>query len=192
MRRCCRAISALILLVLPLFFLTPCPPADRKAVASLLHRLSKLAVDHPEAAELDLSEARTQVEEALQATTDAVAQVTHLLALVSAPGLETASVRHVEVLLLQPSVVMVVTITSTGGVAKKLAEETGGRVISVSSEKKLREAFNEISEELRSQYTLGYYPTNSSRDGKFRKIKIEMPDHDLKVLARKGYYAPKG
>ena len=75
--------------------------------------------------------------------------------------------------------------------AKKIADETGGRVIVANSEKKLMEAFDEISEELRSQYTLGYYPTNSQRDGKFRKIKIEMANKDLKVLARKGYYAPK-
>jgi VWFA-related protein len=78
------------------------------------------------------------------------------------------------------------------GVAHKLAEETGGRMISVRSEKKLTEAFDEISEELRSQYTLGYYPTNSAQDGKFRKVKVETTEHDLKVLARKGYYAPKG
>ncbi len=78
------------------------------------------------------------------------------------------------------------------GAAKKLAEETGGRVLNASSEKKLMEAFDEISAELRSQYTLGYYPTNSQRDGKFRKIKVETANHDLKVLARKGYYAPKG
>ena len=69
---------------------------------------------------LDLSEARTQVEEALQATTDAVAQVTHLLALVSAPPLETTSVRHVEVIVLQPQLVMVVVITSSGAVSKRL------------------------------------------------------------------------
>ena len=49
-----------------------------------------------------------------------LSQVTRLLALVSAPNLGTATVRHVEVLVLQPTVVMVVTITSTGGVAKKL------------------------------------------------------------------------
>ncbi len=78
------------------------------------------------------------------------------------------------------------------GVAHKLAEETGGRMISVRSEKKLMEAFDEISEELRSQYTLGYYPTNVARDGKFRKIKVETTEKDLKVLARRGYYAPKG
>jgi VWFA-related protein len=78
------------------------------------------------------------------------------------------------------------------GVAHKLAEETGGRMISVRSEKKLVEAFDEISEELRSQYTLGYYPTNSTQDGKFRKVKVDTANHDLKVLTRKGYYAPKG
>jgi heat-inducible transcriptional repressor len=69
---------------------------------------------------LDLSSMRSELEAALQSTTEMLSQVTRLLALVSAPGHETATVRHVEVLLLQPSVVMVVTITSTGGVAKKL------------------------------------------------------------------------
>jgi VWFA-related protein len=77
------------------------------------------------------------------------------------------------------------------GVAHKLTEETGGRSISVHSEKHLREAFDQISEELRSQYTLGYYPSNAAHDGKFRKIQIETANHDLHVLARKGYYAPK-
>jgi len=76
-------------------------------------------------------------------------------------------------------------------IARKIAEETGGRVIEVSSEKRLSEAFDQISEELRTQYVLGYYPTNSAHDGKFRKIKIETTNHDLKILARKGYYAPK-
>jgi len=65
-------------------------------------------------------------------------------------------------------------------------------VLSANSEKKLNQAFDEISEELRSQYTLGYYPTNSAPDGKFRKVKVATTDHDLKVLTRKGYYAPKG
>jgi len=77
------------------------------------------------------------------------------------------------------------------GVAKKITDETGGRMIVVNNEKHLQQAFDQISEELRSQYTLGYYPTNSSRDGKFRKIKVEVGDHNDKVLARKGYYAPK-
>jgi len=77
-------------------------------------------------------------------------------------------------------------------VAHKLADETGGRMIVVSSEKKLEEAFDQISEELRSQYTLGYYPTNTAKDGKFRKIKVDADNKDYKVLARKGYYAPRG
>ena len=47
-------------------------------------------------------------------------------------------------------------------------------------EKHLAEAFDQISEELRSQYTLGYYPTNTAHDGKFRKIKVDMANHDLR------------
>src|ERR1700737_4706986 len=78
------------------------------------------------------------------------------------------------------------------GVAHKVTEETGGRMIVANSEKHLAEAFDQISEELRSQYTLGYYPTNTAHDGKFRKIKVETVNHDLKVLARRGYYAPRG
>lgn len=76
-------------------------------------------------------------------------------------------------------------------VAHKLTEDTGGRLIIVNSEKKMEEAFDQISDELRSQYMLGYYPTNNTKDGKFRKIKVDMTNKDLKVLARKGYYAPK-
>jgi VWFA-related protein len=81
---------------------------------------------------------------------------------------------------------------ANSSVAKKITDETGGRMIVVNSEKHLLEAFDQISEELRSQYTLGYYPTNTARDGQFRKIKVEVTDHSDKVLARKGYYAPKG
>ena len=67
---------------------------------------------------LDLGEARTEIEGALQATSEMLSQVTRLLALVSAPRLEAATIRHVEVLLLQPNVVMVVVILSTGSVTK--------------------------------------------------------------------------
>jgi heat-inducible transcriptional repressor len=70
--------------------------------------------------DLDLTEAQSQVDEALRATTDALAQVTRLVALVSAPPLETTFVRHVEVIVLQPQLVMVVVITSTGGVSKRV------------------------------------------------------------------------
>ena len=67
---------------------------------------------------LELPGARAEVEEALQATTEMLSQVTRLLAVVSAPPIQSATVRHVEALLLQPNVVMVVVITSTGGVTK--------------------------------------------------------------------------
>jgi heat-inducible transcriptional repressor len=74
----------------------------------------------PPAFPLDLTSTNTEVESALQATTEMLSQVTRLLALVSAPPLEATHVRHVEVLLLQPQLVMVVVITSAGGVSKRL------------------------------------------------------------------------
>jgi heat-inducible transcriptional repressor len=69
---------------------------------------------------LDLTTARNEVDSALQATTEMLSELTRLLALISAPPLGTATVRHVEVLLLQPQVVMVVVITSTGSVTKSV------------------------------------------------------------------------
>ncbi len=88
----------------------------RYYVDRLLERLGPRRAD----LHLELSEATREVDTALRATTDALAQVTHLLALVSAPPLETTIVRHVEVLRLQPQLVMVVVITSTGGVTKRV------------------------------------------------------------------------
>ncbi|HEY3962580.1 MAG TPA: heat-inducible transcriptional repressor HrcA [Gaiellaceae bacterium] len=67
---------------------------------------------------LSLGAAPTEIDDALQATSEMLSQVTRLLALVSAPRLEAATVRRVEVLLLQPDVVMVVVILSTGAVTK--------------------------------------------------------------------------
>src|SRR6202522_3300619 len=77
-----------------------------------------------------------------------------------------------------------------GSVARKMTEETGGRVIDVHNEASLEKAFDEISQELRSQYVLGYYPTNLKRDGTFRKLRVDVMRPDMKILARKGYYAP--
>lgn len=74
----------------------------------------------PRELSLDFSAVRNEIDAALQTTINALAQVTHLLALATAPPLETTVVRHVEVLLLQPQVVVVVIITSTGGVTKRL------------------------------------------------------------------------
>ena len=63
---------------------------------------------------------RRELDDALRATTETLSQVTNLLALVTAPPIETSTVRHIEVLTLQPQVVMVVVITSTGGVTKRI------------------------------------------------------------------------
>jgi VWFA-related protein len=76
------------------------------------------------------------------------------------------------------------------GVAMQLARETGGRVIPVHNDKTMNQAFDEISEELRSQYVLGYTPSNATRDGTYRKIKVETTEPDTRILARKGYFAP--
>ena len=74
----------------------------------------------------------------------------------------------------------------------KLAEQTGGRVIDVGNDpKKLRDAFDQIGTELRSQYMVGYTPANAVMDGKYRKLELKTVDPDLKVQARKGYFAPK-
>ena len=81
-------------------------------------------VDHlpatRERAALDLPLVRRELDDAMRSATATLAQVTNLLAIVSAPPLDTATIRHVEVLLLQPQVAMVVVITSTGGVSKRM------------------------------------------------------------------------
>jgi VWFA-related protein len=73
---------------------------------------------------------------------------------------------------------------------KKLASETGGRVIEVGNKMdKLKEAFDQIAQELRSQYNVGYTPTNPALDGTFRKVTINPTKKDYKIQARTGYYA---
>jgi heat-inducible transcriptional repressor len=71
-------------------------------------------------AELQLSLVRRELDEAMRMTTETLSQVTNLLAIVSAPPIATTTIRHVEVLPLQPQVLMVVIITSTGGVSKRV------------------------------------------------------------------------
>jgi VWFA-related protein len=92
------------------------------------------------------------------------------------------------------TVVHILLISAQGGnesVARKLTDDTGGRTIVVRSEKNLEQAFDQISEELRSQYALTYSSTNNAHDGNFRKIKVETTRKDVDVLTRRGYYAPK-
>jgi len=73
---------------------------------------------------------------------------------------------------------------------KKLTQETGGRMIEVGNKiEKLKQAFEQISQELRSQYNIGYTPTNTARDGSFRKVQVHSKQGDYKIQARAGYYA---
>jgi heat-inducible transcriptional repressor len=89
----------------------------RLFVDALLERLEP----RPPAFPLELGAGRGEVEAALQATTEMLSQLTSLLALVSAPPLASATVRHVEVLLLQPQVALALVIMSTGAVTKRVA-----------------------------------------------------------------------
>ena len=75
------------------------------------------------------------------------------------------------------------------GNLKKMSEETGGRVFHVDRKHTLDDCFRELQDEMRSQYSLSYSPTNPTRDGSFRKIEIKASEKEYKVQARKGYYA---
>jgi heat-inducible transcriptional repressor len=79
-----------------------------------------LPVQRSKSPSLELHLMRREVDEAMRVTTETLSQVTDLLAIVSAPPIDTATIRHIEVLTLQPQVLMVVIITSTGGVTKRI------------------------------------------------------------------------
>jgi heat-inducible transcriptional repressor len=82
--------------------------------------VDRLLPETPPGPSLSLSLVRRELDEAMRVTTETLSQVTNLLAIVTAPPIETSTIRHVEVLKLQPQVLMVVVITSTGGVTKRL------------------------------------------------------------------------
>ena len=75
---------------------------------------------------------------------------------------------------------------------KRLADETGGRAFFPFKAEDLSESFQDISAELRSQYTVAYRSSNPSRDGSFRSVRIETDRKNFRVKARKGFYAAKG
>jgi VWFA-related protein len=75
--------------------------------------------------------------------------------------------------------------------AKRLAEETGGRMINVGNNgNKLEAAFQQIQDELRTQYVASYTSTNAKQDGTFRRVSVECKGDGMKVQVRKGYFAP--
>lgn len=85
------------------------------------------------------------------------------------------------------------TITLGGGRGegdlRRMSNETGGRVFKVDRKNSLDDIFRDLQEEMRTQYAIGYSPTNAAKDGSFRKLEIRTSSKDLKVQARKGYYA---
>ena len=77
------------------------------------------------------------------------------------------------------------------GTLRKFSTETGGATFVVNNQNTFSKIFEQIAQELRSQYSLGYNSTNPVRDGKFRQIKIIPRDSSYTIRARKGYYAAK-
>lgn len=75
------------------------------------------------------------------------------------------------------------------GALKRMSEETGGRLFKVDRKNTLSQIFQQIQDEMRSQYSIGYAPADSRQPGQFRKVDIKTRSRDLKVQARKGYYA---
>jgi VWFA-related protein len=74
----------------------------------------------------------------------------------------------------------------------ELARASGGRAFAAVDLQEARAAFAQVANEIGTQYSLGYYPANKTRDGRFRQIKVEMRGvKDASVRAREGYYAPK-
>jgi len=81
-------------------------------------------------------------------------------------------------------------LTEGDKILQDLAEETGGRSFYPYHVDDLDQSFQDIGEELRNQYSIAYNPTNHALDGRYHKIKIEVPEHKgYQVRARRGYYA---
>jgi VWFA-related protein len=75
---------------------------------------------------------------------------------------------------------------------KALADNSGGQLYRADTVSTLPQAFAAIAAELRTQYLLGYYPTNKNRDGAYRKIQVKTSRKDISVRARPGYRPPTG
>ncbi len=81
-------------------------------------------------------------------------------------------------------------LTEGDKILQDLAEETGGRAFFPYHVDDLDQSFQDIGDELRNQYSIAYNPTNNQLDGKYHKIRIEVPDHKgYQVRARRGYFA---
>ena len=74
---------------------------------------------------------------------------------------------------------------------RKMSDETGGHVYKVDRKHTLDQVFKELQDEMRSQYSIGFTPTNEVKDGGYRHLEVRLGNKDLKAQARKGYYAIK-
>jgi len=77
------------------------------------------------------------------------------------------------------------------GYLRRMSDATGGHVYKVGRNHSLQDVFQELQEEMRSQYSIGFTSANEKRDGSYRKLEIRMANKDLKAQVRKGYYAVK-
>jgi Ca-activated chloride channel homolog len=77
------------------------------------------------------------------------------------------------------------------GEMKEFANQTGAQYIHSPKGDNLQEALSNVIDELRNQYTLTYYTSNSKRDGRYRKINVTLANPKLSARTRRGYYAPK-
>ena len=73
---------------------------------------------------------------------------------------------------------------------RKLARDTGGRILYPNNFGQLNDIYAEVNEELRNQYTIGYNSNNLINDGQYRQIEVRVDSPGAKVTARPGYYAP--
>ena len=75
-------------------------------------------------------------------------------------------------------------------VLRQFAQETGGRSFFVQKAEELTGVYGQISDELSSQYTMGYTPRNAKRDGAWRRLQVQVARGNVTVRTKRGYYAP--
>ena len=87
------------------------------------------------------------------------------------------------------AVIYAISNGGNSGTMRRMAEETGGGFFRIREGSDFEKVFQQIALELRTQYSLDYQSTNTNRDGAFRRIKIIPRNSDIKIRARRGYYA---
>ena len=78
------------------------------------------------------------------------------------------------------------------GYLAALADKSGGRLLRADTIMSLPDAFGQIAAELRTQYAIGYYPTNSTHNGTYRVVKVSTSRKNAAIRAKPGYQAPSG